>query len=128
MIILGSQIPIVHMEYPYTLPRCALGNHYKVVQCFHLTCNVPTEVSLSVCASHPPRSPLLSIVGSSHRSCTHTIPMLLSSQLHRTSQCLYHRSFRTQSVGTPRLDSTTYYSRPYPYRLMVVLFSWVVTP
>jgi hypothetical protein len=31
-------------------------------------------------------------------------------------------------VDTPRLDSTTYYARSYPYRLMVVLFSWVVTP
>jgi hypothetical protein len=28
----------------------------------------------------------------------------------------------------PRLDSTTYYTRPYSYRLMVVLFSWVVAP
>jgi hypothetical protein len=28
----------------------------------------------------------------------------------------------------PRLDSITYYVRPYPYRLMVVLFSWVVAP
>jgi hypothetical protein len=27
-----------------------------------------------------------------------------------------------------KLGSTTYYTRPYPYRLMVVLFSWVVTP
>jgi hypothetical protein len=26
-----------------------------------------------------------------------------------------------------KLGSTTYYTRPYPYRLMVVLFSWVVT-
>jgi hypothetical protein len=26
----------------------------------------------------------------------------------------------------PRLDSTTYYTRPYPYRLMAVLFSLVV--
>jgi hypothetical protein len=24
-----------------------------------------------------------------------------------------------------KLGSTTYYTRPYPYRLMVVLFSWV---
>jgi hypothetical protein len=37
-----------------------------------------------------------------------------------------HLSFPAQPVGTPRLDSTTYYARPYPYRLMVVLFSWVV--
>jgi hypothetical protein len=27
-----------------------------------------------------------------------------------------------------KLGSTTYYTRPYPYRLMVVLFSWVVVP
>jgi hypothetical protein len=27
-----------------------------------------------------------------------------------------------------KLDSTTYYTRPYPYRLMVVLLSWVVAP
>ena len=39
-----------------------------------------------------------------------------------------HRSFPAQPVGTPRLDSTTYYVRSYPYRLMVVLFSWVVAP
>jgi hypothetical protein len=39
-----------------------------------------------------------------------------------------HLSFPAQPVGTPRLDSTTYYARPYPYRLMVVLFSWVVAP
>jgi hypothetical protein len=29
-------------------------------------------------------------------------------------------------IGTPWLASTTYYVRPYPYRLMVVLFLWVV--
>jgi hypothetical protein len=39
-----------------------------------------------------------------------------------------HLSFPAQPVGTARLDSTTYYARPYPYRLMVVLFSWVVAP
>jgi hypothetical protein len=33
-----------------------------------------------------------------------------------------HRSFPAQPVGTPRVDSTRYYVRPYPYRLMVVLF------
>jgi hypothetical protein len=27
-----------------------------------------------------------------------------------------------------KLGSATYYTRPYPYRLMVVLFSWVVAP
>jgi hypothetical protein len=39
-----------------------------------------------------------------------------------------HLSFPAQLVGTPRLDSTIYYARPYPYRLMVVLFLWVVAP
>jgi hypothetical protein len=28
----------------------------------------------------------------------------------------------------PRIVSTTYYAGLYPYRLMVVLFSWVATP
>jgi hypothetical protein len=51
-----------------------LGNHYKVVQWFHLACNVPTEVSPPVWASHPHRSPLLCLMGSSHLSYTHTIP------------------------------------------------------
>jgi hypothetical protein len=31
-------------------------------------------------------------------------------------------------VSTPRLESTTYYARLYPYRLIVVLFSWVANP
>jgi hypothetical protein len=36
---------------------------------------------------------------------------------------------RVHSIRTTdwyaKLDSTTYYTRPYPYRLMVVLFSWL---
>ncbi len=39
---------------------------------------------------------------------------------------------RVHSIHTndwyAKLGSATYYSRPYPYRLMVVLFSWVVAP
>jgi hypothetical protein len=114
-------------EHPYTLPRCVLGNHYKTIQWFYLACNVPTEVSPLVWALHPPRIPVLCLLGSSHHSYTHTtpqftiiaspnIPAVLPSQL------------RAQLVGTPRLDSTTYYAKPYPYRLMVVMFSWVVAP
>jgi hypothetical protein len=49
-------------------------DHYMMIQWFHLACNVPIEVSLPVWASHPPRSPLLCLMGSSHRSFTHTIP------------------------------------------------------
>jgi hypothetical protein len=37
---------------------------------------------------------------------------------------------RVHSIRTTdwyaKLDSTTYYTRPHPYRLMAVLFSWVV--
>jgi hypothetical protein len=73
-IILGSRIPIARMEYPYTLLRCALGNHYKAFQWFPLACNIPTEVSPPVWTSHPPRSPLLCLMGSSHRSFSHTFP------------------------------------------------------
>jgi hypothetical protein len=51
-----------------------LGNHYKVVQWFYLACNIPTKVSPPMWASHPPRSPLLCLMGSSRRICTHTIP------------------------------------------------------
>jgi hypothetical protein len=39
---------------------------------------------------------------------------------------------RVHSIRTTdwhaKLGSTTYYTRLYPYRLMVVLFSWVVVP
>jgi hypothetical protein len=39
---------------------------------------------------------------------------------------------RVQSIRTTdwytKLGSTTYYAMPYPYRLMVVLFSWEVAP
>jgi hypothetical protein len=39
---------------------------------------------------------------------------------------------RVHSIRTTdwyaKQGSTTYYTRPYPYRLMVVLFSWVVAP
>jgi hypothetical protein len=86
--IIGSRIPIVRMEYPYTHPRCALGNHYKVVQWFHLTCNVPTEVSLPLRASHPPRSPLLCLMGSIRHSCNHAIPWFS------------HRSFTKHPSGS----------------------------
>jgi hypothetical protein len=38
-------VHIVRTEYPYTLLRCALGNHNKPFKWFPLACNVPTEVS-----------------------------------------------------------------------------------
>jgi hypothetical protein len=87
-IILGSRILIVRMEYPYTLLRCTLENHYKAAQWFPLACNIPTEVSPPVWASHPPRSPLLCLMGSSHHSFTHNIPWLS------------HRSFTKHPSGS----------------------------
>jgi hypothetical protein len=39
---------------------------------------------------------------------------------------------RVHSIRTvdwyAKLDSTTYYPKPHPYRIMAVLFSWVVAP
>jgi hypothetical protein len=74
MIILGKLNTHCTDEHPYTILWCVLGNHFMVVQSFHLACNIPTEVSPLVWASHPPRSPLLCLMGSNHHSCTHTIP------------------------------------------------------
>jgi hypothetical protein len=93
MIIL--RMPNTHCpdKHPYTLLRCVLGNHYKVVQWFHLACNIPTEISQVVWASHPPRSPLLCLMGSSHHSCTHTIPWFS------------HRSFTEHPSDSAIIDS-----------------------
>jgi hypothetical protein len=74
VIILGKSNNRCIDEHPYTLLRCVPDNQYKVVQWFYLACNVPIEVSPPVRASHPPRSPLLCLMGSSHLSCTHTTP------------------------------------------------------
>jgi hypothetical protein len=74
MIILGKSNTHCTDEHSYTLPRCVLRNHYKAVQWCHLACNIPTEVSPPVWASHPSRSPLLCLMSSNHRSCTHAIP------------------------------------------------------
>jgi hypothetical protein len=66
-----------------------LGNHYKTVQWFPLACYVPTEVSPPPWASHPPGSPLLCLVGSSHRNFSHTIPQFC------------HHSFTEHPSGLP---------------------------
>jgi hypothetical protein len=127
VIILGYLNTRCTDEHPYTLRRCVPGNHYKIVQWFHLACNVPTEVSPPVWASHPSRSPLLCLMGSAiAASPTPSHGSAITASPNIPAVC-YH-SFPAQPVGTPRLDSTTYYARPYPYRLMVVLFSWVIAP
>jgi hypothetical protein len=48
-------------------------DHNKMFQWFHLACNVLTEVPLPMWASHPPRSPILCVMGSNHHSFAHTI-------------------------------------------------------
>jgi hypothetical protein len=63
-------------EHPTTFPRCVLRNHYNTIQWFYLACNVSTEISPPVWASHTPRSLLLCLMSSSHHSCTHTTPRL----------------------------------------------------
>jgi hypothetical protein len=109
-------------EYPYTLSVCALGHHYKVVQWFSLVCSVcsvPTEVSPEVSVQIT-KGPLLRhvVLGRVH-SLTPLIPNQTDPK-------------RVQSIRTTdwyaKLGSATYYTRPYPYSLMVVLFSWVVAP
>jgi hypothetical protein len=91
-------------------------DHYKAFHWFLLAYNVPTKVSLPVWASHPPRSPLLCLMGSavtasstpSHGSAIAASPNI---------PVVWHRSFPAQLIGTPRLVSTAYYVRSYPYRL-----------
>jgi hypothetical protein len=91
------------------------GDHYKTFQWFYLACNIPTEISPPVWASHPPRSHLLCLMGSSHRSFTRTIPRLaIAASPNIPTVC--HRNFPAEPVGTPRLDSTTYYAKPYLYK------------
>jgi hypothetical protein len=127
MIILEKMNTCCTDEHPYTLSRCVLGNHYKTVQWLYLAWNVPTEVSPPVWASHPPRSPLLCHMGSAiAASPTPSHSSAIAASLNILAVC--HLSFSAQPVGTPRLDSTAYYARSYAYMLMVVLFSWVVTP
>jgi hypothetical protein len=85
---LKSRILIVPMSTLTHFRGVCYKNHYKAVQWSHPACNIPTEVSPPVWASHPPRSPLLCLMGSSHHSCTHTIPRFS------------HRSFTEQPSGS----------------------------
>jgi hypothetical protein len=94
-------------EYPYTLPGCVLGHHYKVVQWFSIVCSirrVPTEVSPEVSVQIT-KGPLIP---------NQTDPKRVHS-IHTTD-------------WYAKLGSATNYTRPNPYRLMVVLFTWVVAP
>jgi hypothetical protein len=95
------------------------GHHYKVVQCFSLVCSIPVEVSLEVSVQIT-RGPLLCRVVPRR---VHSLTPLIPNQKDPKRV----HSVRTADLYA-KLGSTTYYTRPYPYRLMVVLFSWVVAP
>jgi hypothetical protein len=108
VIIPGSWIPVVETEYPYTLPRCMLENHYKAFQLFPLACNVPTEVSPPVWALQPSRSPLLCLMVSSHCSFTHTFP--------RFSHCSFTKH---PSVQPSQLSRTAgWYAKTSLYHIL----------
>jgi hypothetical protein len=82
--------------------------------------HVPTEDSQEVLATtKPPKTPSYAMwfSGESTSFPTHSQPSR-SRRVHST----------VPSIGMPRLASTTYYVRSYPYRLMVILFSWVIAP
>jgi hypothetical protein len=59
---------------PWVMITLEKPNHYRTAQWLYLACNIPTEVSPPVWASHPPRSPHLCLMGSSCHCCTHTTP------------------------------------------------------
>jgi hypothetical protein len=106
------------MEYLYTLPGCALGHHYKVFKCLPLVCSVPSEVSPEVLVQIT-KGPSCAMwfVGESTPLPTHSQPDgFVESPLYPLHDWYV------------KLASTTNYARMYPYRLMVALFSWVVTP
>jgi hypothetical protein len=106
-------------EYPYTLLGCTLGHHYKVVEWFALACSIPVEVSLEVSVQITKGPILHCVVLRTIHSFTHSFPTRWIPRVCTQSAA---------PVDTPRLDSTTYYVRPYPYRLIVALLSWVVAP
>jgi hypothetical protein len=99
VIILGQPNTHCTDEHPYTLPRCVLGNHNKTIPWFHLACNVPIKISPLAWASHPPRSPLLCLMGSAIAASptpSHNSAIVASPNI----PAVCHRSFPAQLVGT----------------------------
>jgi hypothetical protein len=119
MIIFGSQAPIDPTEYIYTILGCVLGHHYKAFQWPNLVCSVPAEVSPEVSVQIT-KAPPLTLYGSQESLLLY--PLILN----QTNPSRVHSTHSTDTYA--KLASTTYYVRPYPCRLMVVLFLWVVAP
>jgi hypothetical protein len=100
----------------YILPMVYNRDHYITFQWFRLACNELTEISPSVWASHPSRRPLLCLMGwAIVASSTLSHGSAIAASPNISAVC--HSSFLAQPVGTPRLASTTYYARSYPYKL-----------
>jgi hypothetical protein len=113
-------------DIPDFHPRFHLNNDAGKLS-RHMVATRKYKETMPAWASHPPRSPLLCLVGSAiAASPTPSHGSAIAASPNIPAVC--HHSFPAQPVGTPRLDSNTYYARPYPCRLMVVLFSWVVAP
>jgi hypothetical protein len=95
---------------------CVLGHHYKAIQWLPLASSVPIELS-----------PEVSVQITKGPFYRHVVLKRVYSFTHSFSTRQTPRDTTQSSlpIGTPKLDSTTYYVRPYPYRCMVVLFSWV---
>jgi hypothetical protein len=90
---------------------------YSLYRCAPLhTSEVCARKSLQDC------SMVSSSFWNTHWGFTASVSIASTQKPPRVLYGFSHRSFPTQPVGTPRLDSTIYYIRPYPYRLMVVLF------
>jgi hypothetical protein len=62
-------------EYPNTLLGCAVGHHYKVVQCFFLVCSIPAEVSPEVLVQITKGPLLRRVVLRRVHSFTHSFPI-----------------------------------------------------
>jgi hypothetical protein len=90
-----------------------LGHHYKDVQWFPLACNLPAEVSSEVLVQNTMGPLFRCVVLRRVHSFTHSFP---AKRIPRES------TQSTTPIGTPRLDSTTYCARSYPYRLMLYYF------
>jgi hypothetical protein len=103
--------------YVYTSYGAWPRDHYNAFQWFPLDCSVPAEVSSEVSVRITKGPHLHRVVLRRVQSLTHSFPIKWIPRESTQS---------TPPIGTPRLDSATYYARPYPYRLIYVLFSWVV--
>jgi hypothetical protein len=90
-----------------------LGDHFKAFQWLPLACNIPTKVTPELLATTKPPGPPPVPYG-----------CWLQPNPYINIQMAWAPTQSTPLVGMPRLVPTTYWARPYPYMLMVVLHGW----